>query len=92
MIFIREANENDIESVCSFNKIAQLEEERRQFTRNSVASNTCYVAVKDEKVNGYGVLNYTFYYNGCIDMLYIHAEYWRSGAGTSLLRHNVSSG
>ena len=87
MISIREANENDIESLCSFDQIAQQEEGRRQFIRDSVASQTCYVAVKDKRVIGYGVLNYTFYYNGCIDMLYIHDEYRRSGAGTSLLRH-----
>lgn len=39
-----------------------------------------------KRVIGYGVLNYTFYQNGCIDMLYIHSDYRQRGVGTALLR------
>ena len=42
------------------------------------------------EVIGYGVLNYTFYYNGCIDMLYVHSEHRRRGAGAALLQHMES--
>jgi len=87
MISIRPAVENDIDTLCSFDLIAQRENERREFIRREVISGNCFVAVADEKVIGYGVLNYTFYYVGCIDMLYIHSEYRRSGAGAALLQH-----
>ncbi len=51
------------------------------------SSETCFVAVVEEEVIGYGVLNYSFFHNGCIDMLYMHSDHRRSGAGTALLRH-----
>ena len=87
MISIRPAVENDIQALCSFDLIAQQENERREFIRREVFSGNCFVAVIDEKVIGYGVLNYTFYYVGCIDMLYIHSDHRRSGAGAALLQH-----
>ena len=87
MISIRPAVETDIDALCSFDLIAQRENERREFIRRVVTSGECYVAVADEKVIGYGVLNYTFYYVGCIDMLYIHSDHRRSGAGAALLQH-----
>lgn len=90
MISIRPAVENDIDALCSFDLIAQREEQRREFIRREVLSGNCFVAALDEKVIGYGVLNYTFFHVGNIDMLYIHADHRRSGAGAALLRHMES--
>ena len=87
MIFIRQAVENDIETICSFDLIARVENERCEFIRREVVAGNCFVAVENETVIGYGVLNYTFYYNGCIDMLYVHSEHRRKDAGEALLRH-----
>jgi ribosomal protein S18 acetylase RimI-like enzyme len=87
MISIRLAVENDTEALCILDHIARREDERREFIRRQVVSGNCFVAVIDETVIGYGVLNYTFYSNGCIDMLYIHSDYRRRGAGTALIRH-----
>lgn len=87
MISIRPAVEDDVNALCSFDLIARRENERREFIRREIASGNCFVAVIDKTVIGYGVLNYTFYYNGCIDMLYIHSDYRRIGAGAALLRH-----
>lgn len=87
MISIRPANENDVEVLCSFDLVARCENERREFIRRSVASGACYVAVAKDEVIGYGVLNYTFYDNGYIDMLYVHSDHRRRGAAEALLRH-----
>ena len=87
MISVRPALESDVESLCVFDQIARESEERREFIRRSVASGTCYVAVADQVVIGYGVLNYTFYYQGCIDMLYVAGDQRRHGVGTALLEH-----
>lgn len=87
MITIRPAVENDIEALCSLDLIARQDEGRQEFIRREVASGDCFVAVTDGTVIGYGVLNYTFYYNGCVDMLYVHSEHRRRGAGEALLRH-----
>ena len=90
MISIRPAIENDIEALCSLDLVARREGERREFIRREVASGNCFVAVSGETVMGYGVLNYTFYDNGCIDMLYVDSEHRRRGAGEALLRHMES--
>lgn len=87
MISVRPAVEDDINALCTLDDIAQREEERREFIRREVAAGDCFVAVIDETVVGYGVLNYTFYDNGWIDMIYIHSDYRRRGVGTALLRH-----
>jgi ribosomal protein S18 acetylase RimI-like enzyme len=87
MISIRPAVENDIEALCSLDHIALRDDQRREFIRREVVSGNCFVAVINETVVGYGVLNYTFFNNGSIDMLYIHSDYRRRGAGTALLRH-----
>jgi GNAT superfamily N-acetyltransferase len=87
MISIRLANESDVEALCSLDLVARCENERREFISHSVASATCFVAVAEDEVIGYGVLNYTFYNNGFIDMLYVHSDHRRRGVATALLRH-----
>ena len=87
MISIRPAIEEDIETLCSFDLIAQREDERREYIRRVVRCGECYVAVKDGQVIAYGVLNYTFFYLGSIDMLYVDANFRRAGAGSALLKH-----
>lgn len=87
MILIRRANEADLEALFSLDLIAQRENKRRDFIARSVASGDCFVAVAEDEVIGYGVLNYSFYNNGCIEMLYVHSDHRRRGAGAALLRH-----
>jgi len=90
MILIRPANESDVEALCSLDQIASCENDRREFIRRAVMSDTCFVAVAEEEVIGYGVLNYTFYCNGHVDMLYVHSGHRRHGAGEALLQHMES--
>lgn len=87
MISIRPAIECDIDALFSLDLIACQETERREFIRREVASGNCFVAVMNETVIGYGVLNYTFYNNGCVDMLYVDSDHRRCGAGAALLKH-----
>jgi len=87
MVSIRPAAESDIEALCSLDHVARQESGRREFIRREVASGNCFVAVACETVLGYGVLNYTFYDNGRVEMLYVHSEHRRRGAGAALLRH-----
>lgn len=86
-ISIRPAVESDIEALCSFDLTAQRENERREFIRREVVSGNCSVAVAADKIIGYAVLNYTFYDNGCLDLIYVHSAHRRTGAGAALMRH-----
>jgi ribosomal protein S18 acetylase RimI-like enzyme len=90
MILIRPANESDVEALCSLDLIARCENDRREFIRRSIVSGACFVALAEEEVIAYGVLNYSFYGNGHIDMLCVHSGYRRRGAGEALLRHMES--
>ncbi len=90
MISIRPAVAGDIEALCSLDLIARRENERREFIRREVIAGNCFVAVMNKTVVGYGVLNYTFYNNGCIEMIYIDSNHRRRGAGTALLKHMES--
>ena len=90
MISIRPANESDVEALCSFDLIARCESDRREFIRRAVVSGACFVAVAEEEVIGYGVLNYNFYSNGQIEMLYVRSGHRRRGAGEALVQHMES--
>jgi len=85
MISIRPATAEDIEPICAFDHIAQQGNQRREFIRRSLLSGSCHVAVENDEVIGYGVLNYEFYDNGFISMLYVHSGHRRRGAGAALL-------
>jgi len=87
MITIRQAVEADAEALCGFDLIARRESGRRDFIRRSVEAGSCYVADDGGGPIGYGVLVYSFYEHGFVEMLYVHPERRRGGAGTALLRH-----
>lgn len=84
---IRLANESDVDILCALDLIAVRDDERREFIKRSIASGTCHVAVAEDEVIGYGVLDYTFFGNGSIDMLYVHSDHRCGGTGEALLRH-----
>ncbi len=86
MLSIRPANEGDVEALCALDLVARGEGGRREFIKDSVAAGTCHVAVAGGEVVGYGVLNYGFYREGFVEMLYVHAGHRRRGAGAALLR------
>ncbi len=87
MISIRPAVENDKEAICYVDLIAQRENERREFIRRAVTLGECFVAIVGERIIGYGVLNYSFYHSGFIEMVYIRSDYRRSSAGAALVKH-----
>jgi ribosomal protein S18 acetylase RimI-like enzyme len=45
------------------------------------------VAEHDKLIVGYGAQEYSFYDNGFVSMLYIHATYRRQGFGTQIMRY-----
>ena len=86
MVQIRQAEQEDIPGICSFDHLAGTEG-RRTFIENSVRSGSAYVAVLEGDVVGYTVLEYTFYSLGFIAMLYVHPDHRRTGLGSRLVHH-----
>lgn len=87
---IRLANKNDTEVITAFNLIAQKDSKRAEFIKRSIDADECYRLEIDKEITAYGILNYHFYEQALIEMIYVHSDYRRSGLGTTLLNHFVS--
>ena len=88
MFSIRPANALDIEALSAIDGLAQAGSPRRDFITRSVANGRCSVLVSaNSQAAGYGVLEYTFFENGFVSMLYVDPAHRRQGAGLLLLRH-----
>jgi ribosomal protein S18 acetylase RimI-like enzyme len=85
---IRPALSLDIEALSAIDRLAQTDRQRREFITRSVAHGRCSVIVAaGGQAAGYGVLDYAFYDNGFVSMLYVDPAHRRQGAGLLLLRH-----
>lgn len=83
---IKLAEEPDIQAICAFDELAQTQN-RKQFIEQSVRSGKALVALINEQPVAYAVLDYSFYSQGFISMLYVSAHHRREGFGQSLIKH-----
>lgn len=83
---IRQATESDIGTIAGFDHIARTDPARREFIAQSVRSGSAWVTMCREDVVGYAVIEYTFFSQGFIAMLYVHREHRRQGIGSALVR------
>ena len=83
----RKAIKPDAESIINFDHVAQSDPSRREFINQSIDSGLCYVFECENRVVAYGVLEYSFYDNGFIAMLYVHPEFRCRGFGIELIKH-----
>jgi ribosomal protein S18 acetylase RimI-like enzyme len=82
---IRLAQESDLESIYSLDALTQKDQRRRDFIAHAVPDGNCYIAT-DERVLGYAVLDYSFFGNGFVAMLYVTSEYRRRGIASELMQ------
>ncbi len=87
---LRTATITDANAIVAFDHVAASEPARVRFIHDQIKSSACYVAVIDENVVAYAVLNYKFYDNGWIEMLYVHPGFRRQGIGSALIRHLIN--
>ena len=87
MCSLRPATDNDVDAICKFDLIAEQNEQRRAFVERSVSAGSCFVSEAHQQVVGYAVLEYSFYEQGFVSMLYIHPAYRRQGAGRMLMQY-----
>ena len=86
---LRTATITDAAAIIAFDHVAALEPARVRFIHDQIKSSACYVAVIDANVVAYAVLNYKFYDNGWIEMLYVDSRFRRQGIGSALIRHLI---
>ncbi|MGD1951196.1 MAG: GNAT family N-acetyltransferase [Leptolyngbyaceae cyanobacterium] len=87
---LRIATITDADEIIAFDHVAASERVHSQFIHDQIESSACYVAVTDTKVVAYAILNYKFYDNGWIDMLYVHPRFRRQVIVSALIRHLVN--
>jgi GNAT superfamily N-acetyltransferase len=82
---IRDAVLADRDAIVAFDHVAQLEPERVAFIDRALRSKTCLVAEHDRAVIAYAVLDYSFYGNGFVPLVYVAPSARRLGAGRALM-------
>lgn len=83
---IRQAASDDVDVLCQFDHIARFDERRRAFIGRAVADGHCLVAEVGGRVVGYVVLEYSFYEQGFVSLLYVHPDHRRQGVGMALMQ------
>jgi N-acetylglutamate synthase-like GNAT family acetyltransferase len=85
-ISIREAYSSDIDEILDLDELARGEPIRANFLRGAVEHGSCLVADRAGRVLGYGVLDYSFYSQGFIPLVYVRSDSRRHGVGSELIR------
>jgi ribosomal protein S18 acetylase RimI-like enzyme len=83
---VRQGTLDDRDSIVALDRIADSDENRVAFIERALRSETCVVADQDGSVVGYAVLEYTFYDQGFVSMLYVAETARRRGVGRTLMR------
>jgi GNAT superfamily N-acetyltransferase len=84
---IRLAEATDVDAIIALHQVPRHNSDRAPFIRRSIAGKGCYVAIDEGLPIGYAVLEYSFYDNGFISVVYLDAKYRRKGIGEELMRH-----
>jgi len=82
---IRDAMASDCDAIVSVDHALQNEPARVAFSERSLRSATCLVAEREGRVIAYGVLEYSFFDNGFVSMVYVAEPERRHGVGRALL-------
>lgn len=84
---IQNATKSDLAAIYAVDRMATDEGSHKQHIREWVDAGQAIVALIDEVVVGYAVLEYTFFSNGFISMLMVDGASRRKGVATALVKH-----
>jgi GNAT superfamily N-acetyltransferase len=79
-VIYRRANESDIAQIIRIDHL-----KRNEYIHKTVNLGECHVAVLNNIIIGFAMLNYTFFGCGFIELLNIDPEYRRRGVGGALI-------
>ena len=83
---IREATLADRDAIVAFDHVARADPGRVRFIGRILRSATCLVAEHHERVVAYTALEYTFYEQGFVSILYVAEPERRRGIGRALMQ------
>ncbi|NLA59121.1 MAG: GNAT family N-acetyltransferase [Firmicutes bacterium] len=76
-----------MDAIVALDHVARQDHKRVAYIAEAIRSRKAFVAECDGKVVGYGVISYSFYENGMIELIYVDQDYRRLGIGRSLVEH-----
>lgn len=82
---IRDATPADRDPIIAFDHLAGSDPGRIQFIDRVLRSATCLVTEREGRVIAYAALEYTFYDNGFVSMVYVAEPERRRGVGRALM-------
>ncbi|RUT67396.1 GNAT family N-acetyltransferase [Morganella morganii] len=82
---ISPATEQDLAPLIAFDSIAAQEPQRREAIRGWIEQKVCFVARREGRITGYGVLHYHFFGCGFIELLMVDPALRGQGIGSTLL-------
>lgn len=85
-INVRRAAPDDVTVIAGFDRRVTQNPERLQQLRAAIAQNLCYVAEYKNTNLGYGILEYSFFGNGFISLVFVSPEHRRAGIGAALMQ------
>ncbi len=83
---VRRAHIGDIDAIAEVDHLAGIDEERTRFIRKSLEKESVYVAIEEDRINGYCIFDHSFFSRGFISLLIVHPEHRRRGIGLELVR------
>lgn len=81
---IREASLDDRDAILGLDDVARVDPARVHFIERVLREATCLVAEQSSRIVAYGVLEYTFFENGFISLLYVAEPERRRGFGRAV--------
>lgn len=82
---IRDATSADRDPIIALDHLAGGDLRRIRFIDRALQSATCLVAARNERIIAYAVLEYSFYDNGFVSMVYVAEPERRQGVGRALM-------
>ena len=82
---LRLAEASDLAALVAIDPLAQRAPTRRALLRSALECRSCWLAEEAGRVVGYAILDYTFYGNGFVSVLWVHETARRRGVGAALL-------
>lgn len=86
---IRQAECDDLEALCACDEFAAHSAHRRELINRNVLVGNCYLAQASAAL-GYVMLDYSFFGNGFVSLLYVSHAARQRGVGSALMRHAES--
>jgi len=85
---IHQATLADKDAIVQLDAIAQTDPRRRAFILRVIEAGQCHVASTAQGLAvGYAALDYTFFEQGFVSILYVSRDHRRNGLGSMMMRH-----